>query len=333
MKKIYVLFGLLANAIGGVCQTPSYIVVQHGDEVILKTRLDSAIVAAQDGDVIYLPGGLISGSNAFILEKSLVIIGCGYDQDSTTVTGNTILSGHLALGEGASGSILTGFYLNGGIQLYGADSVQMNRIRFAGLVVIPPYAQSDNISINQCIVQGSIMGSGVMSNFQCKNSVIYDVIANFYGEATFENCLFLLQSSGSIGNSNSCYFLNNVILSPPFFISDNLFSHNLFINTQGSLNLGTQDLGGNIFGEPLDGIFENLDGNIWNSDQNFSLKPSCSGVDAGIDGMDMGIYGGANPWKEGGLPSNPHIQLKNIGEATDSNGNLQVQIKVAAQEN
>lgn len=45
----------------------------------------------------------------------------------------------------------------------------------------------------------------------------------------------------------------------------------------------------------------------------------------------MGIYGGSTPWKEGAIPSNPHIFFKNISNATDGSGNLPVQIKVSAQ--
>ena len=65
---------------------------------------------------------------------------------------------------------------------------------------------------------------------------------------------------------------------------------------------------------------------------NFHLRPGCLGKNAGTDGTDLGIYGGSFPWKNGSLPPNPHIQTKNISSATDPIGNLNVNIKVKAQE-
>ena len=53
----------------------------------------------------------------------------------------------------------------------------------------------------------------------------------------------------------------------------------------------------------------------------------------GTDDSQIGIYGGVYyPYKEGAVPSNPHIQLQNIAPST-TNGLLNVQIKAVAQEN
>jgi hypothetical protein len=64
----------------------------------------------------------------------------------------------------------------------------------------------------------------------------------------------------------------------------------------------------------------------------YHLKSTSVGVNAGRDGTDIGIYGGAFPWKEGSLTFNPHYQRINISPTTDNNGNLNVNIKVEAQE-
>jgi hypothetical protein len=47
----------------------------------------------------------------------------------------------------------------------------------------------------------------------------------------------------------------------------------------------------------------------------------------------VGIYGGLFPYKEGAVPLNPHISLKNIAPQTDVNGDLNIQLKVNAQDN
>ena len=57
------------------------------------------------------------------------------------------------------------------------------------------------------------------------------------------------------------------------------------------------------------------------------------GHNAGNDGTDVGIYGTSTPYKDGGIPFNPHIQSASIINSPDGSGNLRVNIKVAAQRN
>jgi hypothetical protein len=64
---------------------------------------------------------------------------------------------------------------------------------------------------------------------------------------------------------------------------------------------------------------------------NYHLKTP--GTHIGMDGTQVGIYGGLRPWKEGSLPLNPHIQSKVIADKTNASGQIQVQVKVAAQNN
>jgi hypothetical protein len=49
------------------------------------------------------------------------------------------------------------------------------------------------------------------------------------------------------------------------------------------------------------------------------------------DGTDVGIYGTASPYKPGGVPYNPHFRSATIAPATDPDGDLPVNIRVAAQ--
>ena len=68
--------------------------------------------------------------------------------------------------------------------------------------------------------------------------------------------------------------------------------------------------------------------------ENFNLPSNSPYKNAGADGTDIGIYGGAFPWKEGSVPFNPHYQTIKIDPKTDpATGNLKVEIKVKAQDN
>ncbi|OPZ96628.1 MAG: hypothetical protein BWY70_01710 [Bacteroidetes bacterium ADurb.Bin408] len=66
---------------------------------------------------------------------------------------------------------------------------------------------------------------------------------------------------------------------------------------------------------------------------NYHLSDTSVAIGAGMNGTDCGIYGGDNPYKDGAVPLNPHIQFKQIPTATDSQGKLNIQVKVSAQEN
>jgi hypothetical protein len=51
----------------------------------------------------------------------------------------------------------------------------------------------------------------------------------------------------------------------------------------------------------------------------------------GTDATQIGLYGSVFPYKDGAVPINPHIQAKTIAPVTNSIGELNIDIKVAAQ--
>ena len=102
--------------------------------------------------------------------------------------------------------------------------------------------------------------------------------------------------------------------------------NNLFVD---SSNIPANVLAlNNIFRQPINTIFIDETG----SASSYQLNPASPGKNGGTDGTDIGIHGGAFPWKQGAIPSNPHFQSIQIAPKTDTNGNLNVKIKVAAQD-
>ena len=77
-------------------------------------------------------------------------------------------------------------------------------------------------------------------------------------------------------------------------------------------------------------IFINQNGNSFNYSHNYHLQNPSTYM--GTDATQCGIYGGIYPYKEAAIPSNPHIREKIISNITDINGNINVNIKVAAQD-
>ena len=119
----------------------------------------------------------------------------------------------------------------------------------------------------------------------------------------------------------------------PSTFSGNTFNNNIFCFTftfpAGNVNQGNAYNKINI---PQDSIFKNQTGTTFSYTQNYHLRTTSIGKNAGTDGNDIGIYGTAYPYKEGAVPANPHVQSKSIGAQTNPNGKLTVKVKVAAQD-
>ena len=63
----------------------------------------------------------------------------------------------------------------------------------------------------------------------------------------------------------------------------------------------------------------------------WKLKAGSPGKNAGADGTDMGIYGGAGA-KDLRIPAYPQVTEFTVGGTSTADGNLQVKVKVEAQE-
>lgn len=361
MKKVTLqlitLLVLLAS--GSIAQ--NLIAMQNGGNPVFYTNLDAAILNANNGDTLYLPGGFIPTAGVIKISKAINIIGVGYNFDSTTVTGSTIIKKNIEILSTVNGGSITGIYGNS-ITLTIHDTVsnfKINRCYFSqiyigsGLGTIP----ASNISIIETIVGQYIFGTSnppitnpvnvfiancyvgyihqysggpirtnstlswigltVKNSILCGGSWTYgDRMIQYIVYSLFENCVFVDEGNLPTGSTNNtfrnCLFTGSstgYIAGPP---SNFVYSC--------------------IFDQNMDSIFINRQGRDFSIYSNYHLKPSSPGKNAGKDGQDIGLYGGSFSWKEGGLPFTPHYQYSNISGTTDSIGNLNVNIKVAAQD-
>ncbi len=132
--------------------------------------------------------------------------------------------------------------------------------------------------------------------------------------AVFENNIFKYNNDPNFlqnaGNAYNSFSYNVFTLSPVWWLNPN---NNNYINA-----------------DPLT-IFVNQTGNTFDYTHSFHLQSP--GSFTGADATQCGIYGGLFGYKEGAVPVNPHIRQKTIAGTTDVNGNLNVNITVAAQNN
>jgi len=340
MKKTTFLI-LIASLIllAGTGRAQSLIAVQNGSTPSFYTNLDSAITHTSEGDTLYLPGGSFSLHKT--ISKRLHIIGVGHHPDSAAVTMPTYITGDIYLNASASGGSMMG-------------------IDIVGTTYFGTSSAAENYTISRCKMNYIY---SFQSSWSCapKNNRFYENVIDFVyftgGESNvfFNNIFKRLSDIGLYNVVNNNIFLWGLNVSEGFFIRSSTFENNIFISTflnssaNGKFdnnvfrnNLFVQNIGfpisttsigfNNIVNQTRESIFVNQTGESFDYKHDYHLKSDSPGKRAGRDGTDVGIYGGPFPWKEGSIPSNPHFQSVKIGAKTDSSGNLNVKIKVAAQD-
>jgi hypothetical protein len=337
MKKFTLQFIIFLMLIAGGVNAQNLISIQNGNNPIFYTKLDSAIFHAQNGDTIYLPGGNFTISDT--IDKCLHFEGVGHHPDSTTETSRTIISGNkqLILKSGADNGSVTGIYFNYPDYYYGYPNIQILD-SISGYLISRCYITkqlinfySNNLTIAENIIV-SIYSNG--NNTYCTNNIILGYAT--INSGVIKNNIFTFSDAGYA--AYALYPGNNIVennIFKPYSISTNggasIYNNNVNGGVNG-INGQNQGSGNFLDNVELPSIFVNYNpaDDIYNAD--FHLPSNSPYKNAGRDGSDLGIYGGAFPWKPGSVPFNPHLQSVNIPGATDQNGNLNVNIKVSAQD-
>lgn len=301
-----------------------------------------ALRAAPAGSTIYLPGGTFDLGGSDTINKPLTIIGVGFRTDSTLATGKTTLIGILYFATGGNNVNLIGFELSSVINpLNDIENVYIQRCKVNGNIDLEVDSKRiNNIVISECVLLGIILGNGddaVINNIVVENSILEKLY--FINGGIFRNNIFN-NTNNVLVECDYSEFYNNVFLSGNTAISCTscnnsnycTFVNNLFVTGYSqSAGLGSPLFISNITGASF-GIFENVQGYGYSQAYDYRLKSSSPGKNAGTDGTDIGIYGGAYPYKDGAVPPNPHISTKAISPTSAANGTLPVNIKVVAQD-
>ena len=328
MKTILSILFLLFSTVF-VINAQSVIAVQNGGTPSFYTTLDSAIINAHNGDTLFLPCGTFNLTVA--ISKSLHLIGVGHELATNMATGQTMINGSVTLENEASNGSLMGFELTGGIK--GGENIS-------------------NYMVRRCYFNYFIL-TGNNSNWTLIENGIGTITIS---APTITNCFFFnnFLTGGMGGNFDTSTFMNNIF----FFMyqgiygdglrtvgaSNSLFENNIFLSVSYTCSgIGNSELNNNLFVESSPLSYSSCWGvnNIVGQQPIFveggyhlqETSPGKTGGKNGTEeGAEVGIYGGLYPWKDGALPPNPHFQLIDVAPKVDAEGNLNVRIKVEAQE-
>ncbi len=209
MKKFFILFAILAIAIlnvNAVVRTVS----NNPDIPAQYNNLQTAIDASAAGDTILVSGSATS-YGTITIRKKLVLFGAGYNNpygDNCLITYLYLVRQNASIG--ASGSKISGFYIQYGTYLQGTFTSGMPSEKKMENVVIERcrmqyfgFDNSDvtytNDTIRNCLIQSSY---GYFSSASYNNIIIHNNI--FDGFYMYQN---------SAADLSSVFFRNNVVLN------------------------------------------------------------------------------------------------------------------------
>lgn len=357
----------LALAAATYAQLPR-IVVQGSGVPQVFTELTAAIAAAQPNDVLYCSAGSFTYTGGLEIDKPLHFIGAGIHPDSTAATGTTTFyrGGNvepLRLLQSASGSTFTGIYFdNNGdgnsnfvMIEYGSEAandqvgnILFQRCRFRtstfnlaydhGATNPGPAMPGLVTTFDECIISAALyVGNRGVVATRCIFDQAGTISFNNAGLTTVDHCVFLGSRLGD------CYTAQ---------VSNSIFTG----NNHGNFSFFCGNCGGATVTNVLNGfdywaytgnstmtlvnsqqitdpstLFVSESNNQYEFPDNLHLAPGSPALGYANDGTDAGIYGSSSPYKPGGVPYNPHFLQSTIAPATNSNGALPVNIKVAAQ--
>lgn len=312
--------------------------------------LINAAAAASDGDTIYLPGGTVTGT---AINNSVVLVGVSFFGDSTVATGSSIVSGGMSL---TTDSIqLWGIEVTGGSVsvLNNSDYIELYRCRIgASFTANGSLADScEFIKARQCVFESTIgLVKSKHANFaNCifEHRLIGGSTSTGSIEATtsfFSNNIFMYNSytSGGYGTYSPIMGFDGILLQNNIFLggstkefhvlTNGSILNNIFVSS--NLYYYTNSNSGNWAGVSQSSIWVSQSGVSYNESHDYNLQSP--GTYLGTDSTQVGIYGGGNagadPWKDGVIPFNPHISSATIDPTTNSSGQLPVNIKVIAQD-
>jgi hypothetical protein len=348
MKKILII---LLSCLTSFIQAQQITVALHHNGATTmfygNNAFSDANTAAASGDTIYLPG--TAHYPGITVTKKLVIIGAGINPDSTIATGRSLIESDMSFQVGSDSSVLEGIYT--GNSIYIGSNTRVNNISirrcYVGSIIFNNTFDTthtcNNAIIEQNVINGEIDCYNA-GNIIIRNNFIQGRIAYVSQNALIENNILYYYTEAWNGGQFTLYSVylslirNNVFMQTPShtgcvlqYGSNNDFYNNIFPQT--GEQCGSNNYINNYEGVRTDTIFigETSFYSSFSFSQNYHLKsPSAY---PGFNNAGVGVYGGTVPLKEGQLPANPHIIIKTIAPNTDNSGNLNINVKVKAQDN
>ena len=342
MKKFLLSLALLVatSAMGVFAQNSLVATLNHNDTIKVyygSNALKNAHSAAVDGDIITLSSGTFLATN---ITKGITLRGAGAWPDTVAKRQPTVITGDFRIGVSngvVSNQTIEGIYHNHTITYYGTSkntNLIKNRLKtitqgsdqwghgvLTNATVVHCYISTDSyfasstINFQNCVVNKPTNSSD--GSMEYNNCLIGSINGKNSYNSTYTNCIIYQeprngnQTSSAFGSSNMAYNCVN-----PSKVKD----HPLFANIPNSTNIYSTVA--EVFKTYRSGALENNDSEV------FELTDSAKTTFLGVDGTQVGIYGGSFPFDR--TVTVPQITKFEVAKQSTSDGKLNVNIEVNA---
>lgn len=343
MKKILFLVTLISLMCFNFAKAQSSLIatLSHDDDVKVfygTDALSQAHAAATSGDVITLSSGTF---NATDITKAITLRGAGMAMDSLNNIYNTIITGdfNCTISDTTTNLKMEGIYHNGSFKYDKIRRAQFLKCRFK----IITYKNSSTSQLRDCvflncrIADRLDVATGIFLGNMLYNSIIEDFSAGAGNRQSniFDNCIIINtgSSSGShfssLGRSTfkNCIFIHNIttdlltlgaIAYNCIVVGNNTNIFSEIPNTTNKVVPSYSD----VF------LTYNSTSSIAkNDDETFELTEDAKTKYLGLDGTEVGIYGGTFPYTT--VLETPKIKKCNVAAKSTADGKLSVDIEVA----
>jgi hypothetical protein len=290
------------------------------------TNLQEAHDAASIGDTIYVyPSGV--AYQAITVTKELTFVGTGFDVDFVGSGNNsTSITGTMTFDPGSEGSKLEGFGQNFYITI-NADDITIKRNKLIRITITENHTGT-TIEQNFFLIISCVYGLILSNNNEAL--IINNIFFNNFDQSpyTYGGCIEASSSTLTIlNNVLRCHSTRHVFLLSN---SNNFIVNNIILsgNMSGSgyyynmCNLDQlPDDGTNIRNVDMSTVFEDY------LNYNFNLLAGSPAIGSGMNGVDMGIYGGDTPYIDGGIPGLPSIFQLEADNVVSPETGIDVNIK------
>lgn len=285
--------------------------------------LQAAHDAATAGDVLIVEPGASVGN--LTCTKTLTIYGRGYWLDKNTsyaTLPNNASASTVGIIEINANNVKLSGVVSSTISINGVSGVTVSRCYFTANLWVNGLtsAPASNVTISQNVLSGYITltgtATGTVSNVTITNN-LFGSVGNYF---LIDNqyCSGILFNQNSVTNSvisgvwyNTAFtnniFTNGLVITNST-LSNSIFSYNVFTSTSTySASTGSN----NIFQTNLSAQFAS---NTSSDDNPFRIINGSPLKTAGNTGGEVGMFGGATPYVQYGIPPGPALlKLLNSG--------------------
>lgn len=326
MKKFIVLFMALVAMCVTTAKAQSSLLATLNHEGTITTfygttALQKAHESAADGDVITLSSGTFQSVN---ITKAITLRGAGMALDAATQTEPTVLANefNISISEETTQRLtIEGIYTNQTVGIQKLKNAMFLKDRFRIINAGNNSKQNaTDLTFIHCKISEDY--NGVQASY---NSALFQncIIGNIWGgNYIFKNCV-LARKGGEHSFCENSEYKSCVIKGARDYNSsitmyNNLYTTNWTLSFPNNTNVKVDD------DKAIKNLFE------YSDDNDYKLTEEAKALIKGVDGTEVGIYGGSLPFDS--TPTNPQISKFNVAAKTTADGKLSVDIEVKSAE-